>query len=104
MHWKPRAKTITVPEEDMMGIPLKLGWENQNMFTNVYQLSLRDKEVDKTFGRLHEQDKVEWSANLTPFGFLVFVSRRPDKTGSLKPRVVVDIRGLNRLVIPDAYP
>jgi hypothetical protein len=45
------------------------------MFTKVYLLSLRDKEeVDKTFDRLHEQDKVEWSAGLTPFGFPVFVS------------------------------
>jgi hypothetical protein len=69
------GKTVTVPKEDMMRIPLKLGWENQNMFTQVYPLSLRDKEeVDKTFDRLHEQDKVEWPAGLTPFGFPVFVS------------------------------
>jgi hypothetical protein len=58
--WKP---TITIPEEDMMRIPLKLGWENQNMFTEAYPLSIKDKEeVDKTFDRLHEPDKVVWSA------------------------------------------
>jgi hypothetical protein len=54
-----------------MRIPLKLGWE---MFTKVYPLSIRKNEVDKAFDRLHEQDKVEWSAGLTLFGFPVFVS------------------------------
>jgi hypothetical protein len=29
---------------------------------------------------------------------------RPAGTVSLKPRVIVDIRGLNRRIIPGAYP
>jgi len=46
---------------------------------------------------------MQWSKGLTPFGFLVFVAWR-NIDGKRKGRVVVDIRGLNKVTVPDSYP
>lgn len=45
-----------------------------------------------------------WSNRATSFGFPVFVIWRTLTDDTRKPRVVVDVRGLNVLSIPDSYP
>lgn len=48
---------------------------------------------------------MEWTATATPFSFPCFVVWKPASEGNpAKGRVVIDIRALNRITIPDAYP
>lgn len=64
----------------------------------------RDKElVDKTFDELHELGRMSWSTDATPFSYPVFCAWKT-QNGKRKGRVVVDIRGLNAISQPDAYP
>jgi len=40
----------------------------------VYPLGTEDKKVvNKTFDRLHEQDRMSWTTTATLFSYLVFV-------------------------------
>jgi len=64
----------------------------------------KDQEfIDETHDKLQRQGKMEWSKDLTPFAFPVFVVWR-NVEGQRKGRVVVDIRGLNKVTMTDAYP
>ena len=62
------------------------------------------KLVDDTFNEMHKQGRLEFTTDLTPFSFPVFVVWKSDSDGKKKGRAVVDIRKLNNLVIPDSYP
>ena len=46
---------------------------------------------------------MEWTSTATPFSFPCFVVWRDTPEGK-KGRVVVDIRALNSITMPDAYP
>ena len=64
--------------------------------------------VDEVFNKLHKQNKMSWATKGTPFAFPIFVVWKivfvgPDKAPHRKGRVVVDIRGLNKITTPDAY-
>jgi hypothetical protein len=40
----------------------------------VYPLGTKDKKVvNKTFNKLHEQDRMSWTTTATLFSYLVFV-------------------------------
>ena len=101
-------KGLTVKGATPLKIPLKPGWEQARLTSKVYPLSARDRqEVDKTFDKLQEQGKLEYSKHHSPFGFPVFVTWRTimvDGKPRAKPRVVVDVRGLNSIALKDAYP
>ena len=60
--------------------------------------------MDKTFDELQAQDRLEFTTQAIPFSFPVFVVWKTLQDGSRKGRAVVDIRGLNDLIVPDAYP
>lgn len=94
-----------LPEDNWMKIPLKEGWEEKiKGKARVYPLGTKDRAiVDDTFDELHRQGKLEWTDKSTPFSFPCFVVYRgpPDKR---KGRVVIDIRALNEVTLPDAYP
>ena len=95
-----------VPQEDWMRIPLKADWEAQAPKTaRVYPLGKPAQEVvDRTFDKLHDQGKMEWTTSATPFSYPVFVVWRIMPSGERKGRAVVDIRGLNLITQPDLYP
>ena len=98
--WQDTGETVEVAEEDMMRIPLVDDWQKTKLPTKIYPLSSKDKQVvDETFDKLHDQGRMQWSDQATPFGFPVFVVKKDGKS-----RVVVDIRGLNKITVPDAYP
>ena len=59
--------------------------------------------MDSTFDALHAQERLRWTTENTPFSYPVFVVWKT-VNAERKGRVVVDIRGLNQLVVPDAYP
>lgn len=95
-----------LPEENWMRIPLKSDWEDRvTGKAKVYPLGARDRElVDQTFDELHEQGRMSWTNASTPFSYPAFCVWRKNATGENKGRVVVDIRGLNAITVPDAYP
>jgi len=95
---------VKMYEDEMMKIPLVEGWENQKIANRSYPLSKKDlKVVDKVFDDLHDQSKMEWVNEATPFGAPFFVVHRT-VAGEPKGRVVIDLRGLNRVTVPDNYP
>ena len=109
--WTDRGGFVDIPEHRWMRIPLAPGWENvlkSSAMAKVYHLSDKDKKiVDETFDRLHEQGRMQWSENHTPFGFPVFVIWRNairDGKTIKKGRAVIDIRPLNKVTEKDVYP
>ncbi len=53
---------------------------------------------------MHKQGRLRYTTDPTPFNFPVFVMFKTDHQGRRKGRAVVDIRRLNKLVLPDSYP
>ena len=105
--WRDSGGTVNIPEKDWMPIPTIPGAKPEAH--KVYPLSPEDKAfVDKEFDRLHQQGKMEWTVEPTPYGFPCFVVWRtvhlPGKPPERKGRVVIDIRGLNKISDFDAYP
>ena len=95
---------IKVPPDELMRVPLVEGWQNQKIKSRMYPLSSRDREVlDKVFNELHRQGKMVYATKPTPFAHPVFVVWRTVK-GQQKGRVVIDLRALNRVTVPDNYP
>ncbi len=97
---------VDVPETEWMRIPLRSDWETKSSKTaRVYPLGADARKViDDTFDKLHDQGRMSWTSESTPFSYPVFVvwTVRPD--GSRKGRAVVDIRGLNAITQTDVYP
>jgi hypothetical protein len=96
-------------EERWRTIPLIEGWENHSPKNKISHLSPKDKaEVDKTFDAIHNDGTMSYATGHTPSAYPVFVVWRsvpqPDGTTLRKARVVVDIRGLNKITVPDVYP
>ncbi|KAJ9405571.1 hypothetical protein DTO045G8_6601 [Paecilomyces variotii] len=106
--WRDRG-FVNVPENEWMTIKVTEDWEKEAVrHRKVYALGPKDREVvDKEFDELHAQNRMQWATNHTPTGHPVFVVWRDVvKNGKIikKPRVVVDIRGLNKITEPDIYP
>lgn len=91
-----------------MKVQLRHDWQNRLPNANkakIYPLGLRDREVvDKTFDEMQKQGRLEYTTQATPFSYPVFVVWKTLLDGSKKGRAVVDIRGLNDLIVPDVYP
>lgn len=97
-----QGQTVDIPEPEWMPIPLKPGATSKP--AKVYPVGHRDREViDATFDKLHEQGKMRWSTQPTPFSYPVFVVWKDTPNGR-KGRVVVDIRELNKITENDTYP
>ena len=105
--WTDTGNVVDVPEDEWMDIPLVENWESKYKpgQARVYPLGQQDGDlVNKAFDRLHHQGRLEWTRTATPFSYPCFVVWRtmPDK--SRKGRVVVHIRALSKISMPDAYP
>ena len=71
----------------------------------VYPLGAKDRAlVDKTFDELHTADKMSWTNESTPFSYPVFCVWKTNADGERKGRPVIDIRDLNTITQPNAYP
>ena len=104
--WKDTGNVINVPESEWMDIPLVDNWRDlyKPGQAKVYSVGPKDREViDEAFDKLHEQNRMEWTSTATPFSFPCFVIWKDTPQGP-KGRVVVDIRALNKITVPDAYP
>ncbi len=105
--WQDTGSVQNVPESEWMDIPLLDNWRDlyKPGQARVYPLGQKDREViDKEFDKLHSQDRMEWTTTATPFSFPCFVVWKTTPEGERKGRVVVDIRALNKITMPDAYP
>lgn len=100
--WCDDGTPVSVPEHEWMPITLKPDAKIEA--AKVYPLGLTDRQlVDDTFDKLHEQGRMEYTSQPTPHGYPVFVVWRTVGT-ERKGRVVVDIRGLNKIAVTDTYP
>ena len=98
---------MQVPPKRWMKVHLKPEWETKISAIKpmVYPLGINSKRlVDETFDELQRLGRLKYTTSHTPFSFLVFVIWKTAANGEKKGRAVVDIRKLNDLVIPDAYP
>ena len=97
---------VRVPEDEWMRISLRQDWQTKvSGKAKIYPLGVQDREVvNKTFDEMHVQGRLDWTKEPTPFSYPVFVVWKTLPDGSKKGRAVVDIRGLNSLIVPDAYP
>lgn len=104
--WTDNGNVVDVPEEQWMEIPLLNNWPDlyNPRQVRVYPLGTKDRqEVDKLFDKLHEQNYMEWTTTSTPFTYPCFVVWRT-VDGQQKARIVVDIRALIKITMPDTYP
>ena len=106
--WKDEG-FVNIPEDRWMKITLRDDWQHRLPATNksskVYPLGVRDQKiVDDTFDKMQQQGRLEYTTQATPFSYPVFVVWRTLPDGTRKGRAVVDIRGLNDLIVPDVYP
>lgn len=89
-----------------MTVLLKLGWKSKVLAIELQIYPLSDKAqrvVDNNFDEMHKQSRLQYTTNLIPFSFPMFVIYRTDERGKTKSHAVVDIRKLNNLVLPDSY-
>ena len=97
-----------IPEEDWMKLTLRDDWQARLPKSNrakIYPLGLEDRAVvDQTFDALQRQGRLKYTTQATPFSYPVFVVWKSLADGTRKGRAVVDIRGLNDLIVPDVYP
>ena len=103
--WKDEG-FVKVPQDDWMKITLRDDWQTKlQPKVKIYPLGQRDRDVvDKTFDEMHRQGRLEYTTQATPFSYPVFVVWKTLPDGSRKGRAVIDIRGLNDLIVPDVYP
>ena len=104
--WYDDGSTVRIPPEEHM--PIDIQPEAKIESAKVYPLGPADRKfVDEVFDKLHEQGRMEYTSQPTPHGYPVFVVWRtvPGPDGpERKGRVVVDIRGLNKIAVTDSYP
>ena len=87
-----------------MKVPLSENWHQQRVASRPYPLGEKDRAfLDETFDNLHRQGRMDWVTEPTSFASPVFVVWRK-VNGREKGRVVVDLRNLNSVTLPDAYP
>lgn len=102
--WTDHGRMVPIPDEDRMRIDLVDGWQNVKTPIRPYPMGVEDREVaDKTLDPMHKVKKLEWMKKPTPIACPLFVVWKTVK-GIRKSRVVVDLRPLNKLTIPDIYP
>ena len=101
------GEVAEVSESEWMDIPLQDDWQTKYKAgqARVYGLSTKDKEVvNMEFDKLQEQGKLTWSTTRTPFMFPCFIVWKTLPNNTKKGRVVVDIRALNKITVPNTYP
>lgn len=110
--WNESNDVIDEAVEDWLEIPLIPGAELKPRLP--YRLSRRDEQIiNETHDRLHREGKMSWGLPGTQGWpcFVVWDHKNPmvkwtknEEGAAAKPRVVVDIRGLNAAVSLDSYP
>jgi hypothetical protein len=96
--WEDRVGRIIQPDSDWMQIPLRESAVIESK--GRYRVSKHDEAViDEVFDKARADGRMSEAQGTIPTGWPVFVVWQKGKG-----RPVVDLRGLNALVVPDAYP
>ncbi|EAQ91761.1 hypothetical protein CHGG_03696 [Chaetomium globosum CBS 148.51] len=97
---------VNLDQDQWMRVKLRPGWhETLPKKCRIYPMNAEDRGVVKdTIGKLESGGKATKTRFQVPFSFPVFVVWRTMPDGTRKGRMVVDIRMLNKIVLPDAYP
>lgn len=70
----------------------------------IYLLGIRDRKlVDETFDKMHKQSHFKWIDKETLFSFPIFIIQKWANR-KRKERAMINIQGLNNIIISDAYP
>lgn len=95
---------IPMPEDQKMKVDFVDGWQSQLKPVRSYPLGMKDREfLDQAHNKLHAQGKMSFETGPTSVACPTFVVWR-ETEGKTKGRPVVDLRPLNRVVVPDIYP
>jgi hypothetical protein len=101
--WVDRSM-VDILKDQQLKIPLVDGWQNASLGSRSYPLGRKDIDfLNTAYDKLHEQGKMEWVDEPTPFAHPLFVVWRTVNSVT-KGRVVVNLRPLNKIAIPDNYP
>ncbi|EPE10789.1 retrotransposable element [Ophiostoma piceae UAMH 11346] len=96
---------VNQPQDEWARVALKPDWQTMiPRHSRVYPLNPKNAAVvESTMDKLVQSGKATKTSKPTPLAFPVFVVWRTvgDKT---KGRMVVDIRDLNKMTLPDSYP
>lgn len=98
---------MQVPSERWIKVDLKPRWETKvsTIKPRVYPLGIENRRlVDKMFDKLQRLGCLKYMTSPIPFNIPIFVIWKTAANGEKKNRAVIDIRKLNDLVIPNAYP
>ena len=96
--WEDRVGRVIEPEDDWLEIPLKPGEVIESK--GRYRVSTRDEaKIDEVFDQARADGRMSAAEGVISAGWPVFVVWHKGKG-----RPVVDLRGLNAKVVPDAYP
>lgn len=87
------------PMSDWLKIPLLPGAEEKLKPTKPYYLGPKERQcVDEVLDEQRRQGRIEDCPG-SPVGWPIFVTKKGSKW-----RPVIDLRGLNKYIAPDAYP
>jgi len=96
---------VPLPDDMKLKVQLVEGWQNQISRIRAISLGTRERAVlDQTHDQLHAEGKLEFAQGEVPIACPAFIVKRPNEDGTTKYRVVVDMRPLNRVILPDVYP
>lgn len=61
------------------------------------------KIVNDTLNELYQQSRLDQTTLLTSFSYSIFIVQKTLTDSTRKSRIVIDIRGVNKLLIPNIY-
>ena len=101
--WKNEG-FINISKNQWMRFLLREDWQFcVNDKSKIYSLELKNQKViNDTFDELQKKERLKWTTNSTSFSYLVFVAWRTINDVR-KRRAIVNIRGLNKLLLSNAY-
>ncbi|SLM35364.1 probable transposable element [Lasallia pustulata] len=72
--WADKGRVAKIPESDWMTILLVDEWDPTKVAAKVYSTTGKDRnKIDKAFDKLHNQGRMEFSNEPTPFAYPVFI-------------------------------
>lgn len=89
-----------------MKVPLKPGWEAKVSMIKprVYLLGNENRQVvDKIFDEMYRLGRLEFTTEHNQINFPMFVIWKTDVEGKKKGKSVIDIRKLNKMLLPNLY-
>ena len=110
--WESSDTVIDLSEELDLKVPLVTDWKavGAKLAHWTYPQDVSSQAlIDEKFNKLQSKGKLKYISRPTPFSFPVFVVwittfEGLDKILKKKGHVMVDIQGLNKIVITDNYP